>query len=765
MELFKKSIAGYAKDVVHTATVHKVNFAVCMNRLLAEGGSAVSVWRALFDAFVRCKIRHSDPLQDCCRSPACGDNCCHQCPQWKAWFRPVRTILVMAALAAPSGPFLYAMSSDGLEFQTLSDKIESLGLQRPFDFYAGSVFGKVFVGVLALMYVTHVLIIIIDGSTDENISRLYTEVLDVAEKKDKISKRVGRAQSYIKIACAPIKKCGVLIIPLWIVAVCFLPVVAILSFLIHAPMLQVMIQGVKKILQRANLLKQTRKDRVKFFNACEIFWFFTTAIFVFIVMTIGANFLVNAVVVVIVTVIVQADLIYRVVPVVLILIIYIRDSYSRVGIKYDAYLGTILGTIRNKEAEDLRREALKPIENQQNKVFKIFPEAIPYDPDDEVVSHSKNDAVVANLPTCEEEQRLFSLKNSNVRLHLKQLLLFFSRDDSLYMSKKFLFHCCTMTCAGAPGPLEENYINATLQFAKIGVFLLFVFLVVMAYGSTYYISPTNHLFVTLVSGLIPLIIRNVFSSSPAVETVTTSNYRFEAQLNEKIESFCQSWDVEDMVLKHVQKAPSNSSNTTNPVDDLTRDVPTKHFQASCVDLVLELGDESTQSFHSIPQPRWRSRHKIDSVPFDLSDSKPAPADNIPNPYLHTEDRLHYEDNSERTQPNGSDRLFDNDRHRTEVARAHAEHTRGVLADIDTYTVSNHLLTMFGINPENSAAEDAGSERRGNDAGHTRRNDNNNNTSARRTRERDNHAVLEDTTRPASGGLVVDDGPNEDDLPS
>lgn len=282
------------------------------------------------------------------------------------------------------------MSADDLDYQRLSHTFQAKGLQTTFNFYVGPIFGKVLVAVLAFMYVLHVLILIADGASDENISRLYSDVLDVAEKKDQLSKRMSKSRSVIRTACNPIRQCGILLIPIWILAIFILPIVGFVLFIYHAPMINVMVQAWKKLLQQARICNQNPDEGQKFYNACEIFWFFVTVTFVFIVMTIGANFLVHVLAMSIVTVVVQADLIYRVVPVVVILLAYVRDSFSRVGTKYDAFLGTILGTMKNKESEDLRRECLKSWDQQINKVFKICPQPVPLDPDDEVVKTPLN---------------------------------------------------------------------------------------------------------------------------------------------------------------------------------------------------------------------------------------------------------------------------------------------------------------------------------------------------------------------------------------
>ncbi|GFO36738.1 hypothetical protein PoB_006324300 [Plakobranchus ocellatus] len=559
MTEFRSSLAKLKPDVTYTAQVRRLDINVGADRLLQEDCPVISTRRSLFDTFVRCKIRHADPLEDCCRTNACGQYCLPGRPSWQAWLRAVRTILVMAILALPALPFMYAQVAEDLEYQELDDAIEDQNLERPFNFYVGPVFSKVIVGVLAVMYVIHTIIVIIDGATDGNIGRLYSDVLDVSEKKGTIRRRMENTQSFVKRAFLPVQRCGVLLVPVWILALAAIPIYLVLDFFIKAPMIKVFFEGFKRLLRYSHILR--RKPNEEATTACglvEIYLFFLTIVFVFIVLGIGANFLVHVVAMIIVKVLVDAKLVYRVLPVILLLLLYIRDSFSRVGQKYSDFLAQVMTSMRTRESEDLRRESFKSWDQQMNKIFKILPETITVDPDDEVVDE-KPKAENEEATQKKKEKKLFLLKNGGVRMRLGQLLLFLNKNDFLFTSKKFLFSCCTMDCVGAPGFLEDNYIRAVLDFMKIGVFLIFMFLVVMAYGNAYYISPTNQMFVTLVSGLVPLLLRNVFLKRSAVQTIKV-DYRFESRLEEKIGAFSQTWELRDIALRDVQETGKSVAN-------------------------------------------------------------------------------------------------------------------------------------------------------------------------------------------------------------
>lgn len=73
----------------------------------------------------------------------CGELCCSTCPPWITWLRALRTILVLLLLAVPAMPLLYAMTAEGLQYQELANAFTERGLRQSYNFYAGSVLGKV----------------------------------------------------------------------------------------------------------------------------------------------------------------------------------------------------------------------------------------------------------------------------------------------------------------------------------------------------------------------------------------------------------------------------------------------------------------------------------------------------------------------------------------------------------------------------------------------------------------------------------------------
>ncbi|CAL1541430.1 unnamed protein product [Lymnaea stagnalis] len=697
MPSLKSKLSELQPDNVYTGKVKRADFRISMYKLFVEGDRTVHTRRYLFNAFIRCKLRHSAPLEECCKTPACGVYCCHRCPPWGSWLKAFRTIVAMTVLALPSLPFMYAVSADDLYYQELVKAYNRRGLQAAFNFYAGPYFGKVLVGVIATMYVLHGFILILDGATNNNISNLYADVLSMDEKTNSLRRRLFRAQGLIKAICGPIRKCGCIILPVWIIGALLSPIIVLVYFIWNSPMFRVLFQVFQKIRARNRTLKNRPRDKVRLYSRCELFWFFLTAIFAVIVLTIGANFLVHIAAMIVVTIVTEADLIYRILPVVLLLYIYIRDAYSKVGNKFDAFLATLISTInKSKVADDVRRECLKSEQEQKNKMFQITADDVVDGPSSDIPdtqSELLNEfaAKLLDLPLIRGElptvsKSIFEIKNEQLIVRVSKPFVILSRDDFLHISKKFLFHCATIDCAGVPGTLGENYVNATVEFMKIGTFILFVFLVIMAYGSIYYISPTNHLFVTLVSGLVPLIIRNVFGDGSAVESVNASNYRFQAQLREKIDTFNQRWNLEDIDFEKFEKATFDVSNRGG--------VPTdESHQAPKIDLVLVMNDEVEVTVSKPTSPRRQRNEKV-LTPYDDANSLMSS--------VQTHDLEMVPAISSRGAPGGGDVSLVNER--SSERRSARGGTKTILADLPSMTNETERRADFE-KPERAGERD------------------------------------------------------------
>ncbi|KAK7479934.1 hypothetical protein BaRGS_00028842, partial [Batillaria attramentaria] len=557
MRKFAAYVGLLQPDVVHTVKIKRACFECGMDRLLSETSSPVSAFRTIFDSLIRCKVRHADPLEDCCNSPLCGELFCTQCPAWHAWLRAVRTVLVLVLLALPAFPILYAMAGDDLEYQELARIFEDRGLKQSFNYYIGLVAGRVIVGTLCSLYVFHGVLVVVDGCTDGNLARAYTELLQVSRRKARLQDRVRQSQSIIKKAVWPIKRYGILAIPAGLILLGLVPIGWLVYVIFTSPVPKLIMHTFSLLCGNGTNRHRQTQDEMSKCRLVESVLFVVTLIAVFAVVTLSINFLVHVLVILLVTLIVDISFVMKFLPIVVLLLVYVRDSFKVVNNTYSAHYSIVLRHVLGMEAEDIKNEADKDWAMQENKIFKIVPDTA----EGAFGCEGKDEKDF-------RKKKLFFRKNGAWRMRTRSLILFLDKDDIPYIPKKFLFHTTCMACPGSPGRIAEAFLKAAGRFGRTVVFLLFIMLVVLAYADTYYISPTSQFFAILLTGTIPLVLRYFFLNPGSVTKVDTTTLRFRTQMDDKIESFMQSWVLEDLEVAETFLCEDydNLYNKTGPYD-------------------------------------------------------------------------------------------------------------------------------------------------------------------------------------------------------
>ena len=136
----------------------------------------------------------------------------------------------------------------------------------------------------------------------------------------------------------------------------------------------------------------------------------------------------------------------------------------------------------------------------------------------------------------------------NPRWQTSRLVLFFSKHDVPQIPMSLFFNACKMPYDFVPGSVLKNYVKAAVEFGVILVFLIFVFLVVAAFGDTYQLSTSNQLLATVVGGLLPKLLQKVFKSheSPKIDD---KSIQFKVFLYELLEDYDRDWPIYDFITK------------------------------------------------------------------------------------------------------------------------------------------------------------------------------------------------------------------------
>ena len=164
------------------------------------------------------------------------------------------------------------------------------------------------------------------------------------------------------------------------------------------------------------------------------------------------------------------------------------------------------------------------------------------------------------------------------------LLLFLDSNDTPRIPLNLFRELCEVRVHGAPGPVYINLLIATAKFSIIVVFLFFVMIVVMAFGSANQMSSTNQTLATLAGGFVPMLLKNVLSSKGTKLNLKTLS--FKGQIDEIVAEFKQSWPIYDMVIeefdpeaeareaKEKEKEAEDGGDNKEKADDLESETKT-----------------------------------------------------------------------------------------------------------------------------------------------------------------------------------------------
>ncbi|XP_059169945.1 uncharacterized protein LOC131951625 isoform X2 [Physella acuta] len=223
-------------------------------------------------------------------------------------------------------------------------------------------------------------------------------------------------------------------------------------------------------------------------------------------------------------IIINAGNVLKYVSMVLLVFVYMNDCYSNVYENYLTFNKTIIDDIIERTTSDLRRIASMSSSEQENTAFQV-----------------------TCLDETKEKIPKLDFSNKEIRWKIGQLLLFLDCNDTPRIPLRLFQRLCEVQVYGAPGPVYLSLLMATGKFMIIVVFLMFVMIVVMAFGNVYAMSSTNTTLATLAGGFVPMLLKNVLSTRGARLSLKTVS--FKGQMDEIIDEFTQSWPVLDLIVE------------------------------------------------------------------------------------------------------------------------------------------------------------------------------------------------------------------------
>ncbi|CAC5383072.1 unnamed protein product [Mytilus coruscus] len=280
----------------------------------------------------------------------------------------------------------------------------------------------------------------------------------------------------------------------------------------------------------------------------------------------------------IIGIIMNASAMLKYISLIFMLGLYARDCFKGISDKYLEFNKSINRLIVDKVRRKVEKIANLSSYVQKNTAFQVQMDDTEENVNDKVktVKDTKNDKHVVdhekmekdtenvnNKGKIEKHTENFKLvfKDGKLKWKIRRLILFLDVNDKPYLPEKFFEATCIMNSAGVPGPLIYNIVQATWRFLCICVFLMFVVLVVLAFGDEYQISGTNQMLATLAGGFLPWVFRNILFKPKDSLALDSDNLSFKSNLRQEIEKYEQKWDIDDIVGSEIGETIHKQDNS------------------------------------------------------------------------------------------------------------------------------------------------------------------------------------------------------------
>ena len=262
-----------------------------------------------------------------------------------------------------------------------------------------------------------------------------------------------------------------------------------------------------------------------------------------------------------------------------------NDAYE----KYKSLNSKIFEYIKDKLTDDMKVLTVFREQKQRYTAFKYFSrEELLKEREDEIQADidSENELTLvtgapSQIPPPSPDLYTDTIEYIDGKLHWKinNLIWFVDKKDTPRIPRRLFDMICEIEAPGCPGPVYRGLLKATQKFLYMVIFLLFVAVVVMAFGSMYQISSTNQLLVTLAGGFLPFVIR--FVLDPRKGDIDLNTYTFQGKVHQIFKTYVQSWPVHDLTFT----TDGNVEQDIQGSSQYHRDTP------SHVDLLITIRDE------------------------------------------------------------------------------------------------------------------------------------------------------------------------------
>ena len=604
---FKETIQSLNNEVPYKIDFKAIHLRSKIDSLLPEHFVPVSFFTELYDTFVKCKLRKNPALSSCCAT-----NVCVKSPSnlYMTWYRLAKRVMLFLTMIAAITPWILRVAlyfyyeKEDMDMRRKS--AEDRQLQFPFPGSYTLYLTPVHV-IFMCIYWLLCLEFCVYGTLSMKMKEQFKFVLrksfrDMREKDQ--SEIISLVVWFALRPCTKYGGLGIFIgLLLWVLGSPF--VIAILAFYL-LPTLNITIRLIahqfvylmpcdicsyfccqkirekldtfKKEIQMDNINNSESMERneqaLRFDNFARVQQMYIISFS--IVSLYSVVFLLTEVVAVLVEIIIytmmgiilNAAKTLSYVSLFFLLAVYANECFGSVSKKFLAFnkvLNSAILSLGEKKCEEVMYLSPKPEVNVLDRHSTSFTEDLIAHRSHCLTEDDKQQddmAFMLKTEACDDVKdpiKLTHTYNGSPSWQVSRLVLFFSKFDVPQIPKSLFFRASKMPYSFLPGSVLINYLKALVQLGIILIFLIFVLVVVLAFGDTYNISFSNQLLATVAGGLLPLLLQKVFRkhTTPVIDKESIS---FRVFLHELLDKFKQSWPVYDIVTdgKPVALIPANT---------------------------------------------------------------------------------------------------------------------------------------------------------------------------------------------------------------
>ena len=555
MPKFRNMLNNMKLETRYQLELDDVHIRAAKDTLLPKHVIPVGLWSKLYETFVMCNLRKTEGFRSCCYANMCVKS---PCGVRFSWFRFMRSIMMFCVSFVFISPWIirvalyYYYEHEDTDMRRTAADEKNLDFRSPGAGYTLLLtpLHVFFIFIYVLLFVEYCIFGVLGQKMHDEFKYVLHACFDDMRKRDK-----ERIISFaFKLALRPFTKHGFLGIFTGLISwICGLPAFVLLLASYLLPTVNITIRlsahliaffprptcictclnldtiDPEHVISEKLVLKEsTMKSPCSRILHLIVVLFCIVSLYslLFLLTEIGAV-AVEIVVYTLMGMILNASKLLAFVSLFFLIAVYGTECFGHVKTKFLVFnqaLNKAILKLGKDKCEDVMYQSCR---EQGNNAFMVSTEnSTPIGQPVDIRSD------VIGIP----------------KWRTNRLALFFSRHDVHQIPMSLFFQACKMPYDFVPGGVLKNFVKAAVEFGVILVFLIFVFLVVAAFGDTYQLSTSNQLLATVVGGLLPKMLQTVFKSheSPKIDD---KSIQFKVFLFELLEDYARDWPIYDLITK------------------------------------------------------------------------------------------------------------------------------------------------------------------------------------------------------------------------